>query len=535
MKGLGTDDSTLIRIVVSRSEVDLVEIKQTFLITHQKQLSTVIHGDTSGDYRKVLLAIIGDEPMAATQQPASTGFFGSKNQNQVSSDELAYLRQQLALKEQELAATRKKLSDKEGEVVAKDQALTTKTGELAATVTTLTAKEGELVSKEEALTTKTNELSTTQQQLTTAEGELATQKEETAAKTKELEAKERELAEVRRELAGKDATIQMHETTIVTLRSRTTMLMVLLAEIDAEILMRAMKGWFFGLGTDEVTIISVLTKRSNAHRQEIRKKFQALYSKDLIQALRSETSGNFRECIVALMEPKALYDAKSLRHAIGAPGTGEQCIIEILCTRTNKEIAEIKEAYKNEFSQELENDVTGNFKKLFVSMIQGAREETPVDVEKARQEAQELHDAGAKQWGTDGSKFSQVIAERSFQQLRAIFDEYAKIAQRDIVDAIDSEMSADLKEGFKAVVLSIRNPPAFFADKLWTSMQASRDHVTLIRVMVSRFEVDLAEIKKAYMENRRVELARAVEGVSKGDYRRILVAIASQDENFPII
>jgi len=41
--------------------------------------------------------------------------------------------------------------------------------------------------------------------------------------------------------------------------------------------------------------------------------------------------------------------------------------------------------------------------------------------------------------------------------------------------------------------------------------------------------VDLAEIKKAYMENRRVELARAVEGVSKGDYRRILVAIASQD------
>jgi len=55
------------------------------------------------------------------------------------------------------------------------------------------------------------------------DGELAAQKEETAAKTKELEAKERELAEVQRELAGKDATIQMHETTIVTLRSRTTM------------------------------------------------------------------------------------------------------------------------------------------------------------------------------------------------------------------------------------------------------------------------------------------------------------------------
>ena len=134
-----------------------------------------------------------------------------------------------------------------------------------------------------------------------------------------------------------------------------------------------MKGWFFGLGTDEATIISVLTKRSNGHRQEVRKKFQALYNKDLIQELRSKTSGNFRECIVALMEPNALYDAKTLHSAISEAGTNEQCFIEILCTRTNKEIAAIKEAYKNQFSRELENDVTGSFKKLFVSMIQVSR------------------------------------------------------------------------------------------------------------------------------------------------------------------
>ena len=60
--------------------------------------------------------------------------------------------------------------------------------------------------------------------------------------------------------------------------------------------------------------------------------------------------------------------------------------------------------------------------------LQGNREETPADVEKARQEAQELHDAGAKQWGADESKFNQVIALRSFPQLRATFDEYAKVS-----------------------------------------------------------------------------------------------------------
>ena len=63
---------------------------------------------------------------------------------------------------------------------------------------------------------------------------------------------------------------------------------------------------------------------------------------------------------------------------------------------------------------------------------QGTREDddTPVEEEKARREAQELHDAGVKQWGTDGSKFNEFIALRSFPQLRATFDEYKKVRSK---------------------------------------------------------------------------------------------------------
>ena len=68
---------------------------------------------------------------------------------------------------------------------------------------------------------------------------------------------------------------------------------------------------------------------------------------DLIKELKSELSGNLEECILALFEPKALYDAKSLRRAMRGAGTDEGCLIEILCTRTNAEIQAIKEAYKS--------------------------------------------------------------------------------------------------------------------------------------------------------------------------------------------
>lgn len=58
MKGAGTDDKTLIRIVITRAEVDMVQVKQEFQREFGKSLEEFIKDDTSGDYRKVLLALV---------------------------------------------------------------------------------------------------------------------------------------------------------------------------------------------------------------------------------------------------------------------------------------------------------------------------------------------------------------------------------------------------------------------------------------------------------------------------------------------
>lgn len=61
MKGLGTTDSVLIRIMVARAEIDMVDIKAEFLKMYGKTLYSFIKGDTSGDYRKILLELCGGE------------------------------------------------------------------------------------------------------------------------------------------------------------------------------------------------------------------------------------------------------------------------------------------------------------------------------------------------------------------------------------------------------------------------------------------------------------------------------------------
>merc|ERR1711920_812581 len=60
MKGLGTDDNTLIRTILSRCEIDLGDIKNRFEELYKETLDKAIKSETSGDYRKIMLQIVAD-------------------------------------------------------------------------------------------------------------------------------------------------------------------------------------------------------------------------------------------------------------------------------------------------------------------------------------------------------------------------------------------------------------------------------------------------------------------------------------------
>lgn len=58
MKGAGTKDLHLIRLLVLHAETDLSMIADAYFAKYQRTLEARIHGDTSGNYRKLLLRVL---------------------------------------------------------------------------------------------------------------------------------------------------------------------------------------------------------------------------------------------------------------------------------------------------------------------------------------------------------------------------------------------------------------------------------------------------------------------------------------------
>jgi annexin A7/11 len=100
-----------------------------------------------------------------------------------------------------------------------------------------------------------------------------------------------------------------------------------------------------GFGTNEDGLINVLCHRTNEQRQEIALTYKTHFGKDLVENIKSETSGNFQKLLVALLTPTTMYYVEEMHNAMSGLGTDENVLIETLCTMSNNDIEFIKELY----------------------------------------------------------------------------------------------------------------------------------------------------------------------------------------------
>ncbi|XP_043203286.1 annexin A8-like protein 1 [Amphibalanus amphitrite] len=298
-------------------------------------------------------------------------------------------------------------------------------------------------------------------------------------------------------------------------------------EEDAAAIKKAMKG----MGCDEGPIVAILSKRCIKQRVQIAECYKREYGKDLAEDLKKELGGDLETIMMALTYSYFEYLARELQSAFKGMSTKEKVVLDIILTRNNAEMHLLQDTYSKKCHSTLDEAVRkgmkGDIEKLLVSILSGSRDETDrVDQQKAKQQAQDLYKAGEKKLGTNEEAFRNIFASESLPQLLAIEKEYEAISKKTLQEAIKSELSGSFQKALLILLAVAKDKVEYYADCLYDSMQgAGTDDKTLIRIVVSRSELDLGAIKAKYLEKYGKTLDHSIERETSGAYKNALLAL----------
>jgi len=297
----------------------------------------------------------------------------------------------------------------------------------------------------------------------------------------------------------------------------------------AEELRKAMEGF----GTDEESLIRTVTDYKTLERLKIKKAYQEKYNKDLLEDLKSELSGKFEDAMIALFKDPVEYDAECLYYAMKGAGTDESCLIEIIASRPNWLLQKIKLKYKELYNKELEEDVkgdtSGDFLKLLLGLLKCNRSENKeINREECQKIASQLHEEKEQKWSIENEEdvFYKYVMLSSPQELSTVAREYYKISNETIVEGIEKKFSGDAKELLKTILYSLISPSEYFATRIKKAIEGfGTDNKTLIRILVTRSEVDMNIIKKYYQQIYKKDMIEDVKSDISGDYQKLMIEL----------
>lgn len=288
---------------------------------------------------------------------------------------------------------------------------------------------------------------------------------------------------------------------------------------------------FKGFGCDPAAVIGILAHRDSMQRSYIQQEYQTMYSEDLLKRLSSELSGKLETAVLLWMHDPAGRDAVVLKEALTTDFINLETATEVICSRTSTQLQTVRQIYHSTFGTYLEQDIeyqaTGDLQKILLACVTKPRYEgMEVDREMAAKDAKALYKAGEKKLGTDEKVFVQIFTERSPAHLVAVNTCYHDMYGGSLKKAIKSETSGLFERALLTILQCAQNPAKYFAKVLYNSMKGlGTNDTTLIRVIVTRTEIDMQYIKAEYYKKYKKTLNDAVHSETSSHYRTFLLSL----------
>ncbi|CAH1433327.1 unnamed protein product [Lactuca virosa] len=301
---------------------------------------------------------------------------------------------------------------------------------------------------------------------------------------------------------------------------------------------------FSGLGIDEKSLISILGKWDANQLKSFRLGTSRFFGEDersfekLVEHQINQLKNDFLRFKSALvlwtMHPWE-RDARLIKDALLDGPKSNNVIVEIACTRSSEELLGARRAYHSIYERSVEEDVasyiTTTERKLFVALVSAYRYEgTKVNEELAKSEAkivfEALKNADKKNPLLDDDVVT-ILAIRSKLHIMSLFQHYKKIS----ANSIDVDLGTN--ESLKDTVQCICAPPTYFCKVMEAAMVKEADENTregLTRVIVTRADVDMKNIKEVYQHKYAITLSEKIKVVANGNYKDFLLTLISREE-----
>ena len=119
-----------------------------------------------------------------------------------------------------------------------------------------------------------------------------------------------------------------------------------------------------------------------------------------------------------------------------------------------------------------------------------------------------------------------MFTEKSREEIALIAKIYYKWYSQTLFELIESLFSGDFKRILKAIIYSLLSPSEYFAYRIHKAVKGigTKDTI-LIRVLVSRDEIDIERIKRYYRQLYDKTLYETVKNETSGDYQNLLLEL----------
>ncbi|XP_015245257.1 PREDICTED: annexin A2-like [Cyprinodon variegatus] len=274
---------------------------------------------------------------------------------------------------------------------------------------------------------------------------------------------------------------------------------------------------------DAVTLVRILTNRSNAQRQVIAQSFEEQTKQDLSAALKKALSGDLEDLLLQLMMLPDQLEAHRLKDAMAGLGTDEETLLEILCTRSGRRLQEVsavyKRLYKKDLEKELKAETSGDFAKLVVALLNKG-----VSTGGVQRDVQALA-ASLSGKKAEAGPWINILTSRDSGHLKKVLMELELETGQMVDQTVEKRFSGDFRLGLRVLVQCIQNPEVYLAQRLVT-MKTSLVH----GIMVSHSEEDLLAIRAAFLRLSGSSLFSALQNHFKGQHLQALQAVCRSED-----